>query len=75
MQVCDIIGEPSESMGIRNATALLTVIGASITTQLILRNQIVQRGTVAPESCIPPSIYMKELDNRKIRMTVQEKEL
>ena len=75
MQVCDIIGEPSESMGIRNATALLTGTGASITAQLILRNQIVQRGTVAPESCIPTSIYMKELDNRKIRMTVQEKEL
>lgn len=75
MQVCDVIGEPSESMGIRNATALLTGIGASITTQLILRNQIVQRGTVAPEICIPASIYMKELDNRKIRMTVQEKEL
>jgi saccharopine dehydrogenase-like NADP-dependent oxidoreductase len=75
MQVREIVQGPSESVGIRNATALLTGIGASITAQLIVRKQIDQIGAVAPESCIPIEIYLKELEKRKIRMTIEEKQL
>jgi len=75
MQVREIVEGPSERTGIQNATALLTGIGASITAQLILRKQVDQTGTLAPESCIPTSIFVKELDNRKIRMTTTRKEL
>ena len=75
MQVREIVEGPSERMGIRNATALLTGIGASITAQLIVRKQIDQTGALAPESCIPTSIFVKELVERKIRMTTEEKQL
>ncbi len=73
--VREIVGEPSESVGIRNATALLTGIGASITAQLILKRQIDRKGVLAPETCIPTSVFMNELDKRKIRSTKFEREL
>ena len=71
-QVCEVVGEPSEKIGVRNATALLTGIGASITAQLMLKAQISRRGVVAPESCIPTSVFISELEKRKIRITKKE---
>ncbi len=74
-QIRELIGEPSKSMGVRNATALLTGIGASITAQLIISGEIGKTGVMAPESCIPTSRLMNELAKREIRMTKSELEL
>ncbi len=74
-QIREVIKGPSESMGVRNATALLTGIGASITAHLILTGDIRKTGVVAPESCIPTSRYLNELAKREIKMTKSEIEL
>ena len=74
-QIRELIGAPSENMGVRNATALLTGIGASITAQLILTGTIRKTGVMAPESCIPTSQYLSELAKREIKMTKNEIEL
>jgi saccharopine dehydrogenase (NAD+, L-lysine-forming) len=74
-QTRELVSGPSETLRVRNATALLTGIGASITAQLILAGDVVETGVMAPESCIPTSKYLNELEKRKIRMTKSEIEL
>ncbi len=68
----ELIGEPSESMGVKNATALLTGIGASITAQLIITGEIRQTGVRAPETCLPGSKLTSELAKRGILITKHE---
>jgi len=74
-EIRELVGEPSETLRVRNATALLTGIGASVVAQLILAGEVGETGVMAPESCIPPSKYLNELEKRKIRMTKSEVEL
>lgn len=74
-QIREIVGEPSSELGVRNATGLLTGIGASIIAQLILAGQIVKKGVVAPEVCVPTDPFMRELERRKIRTTVKDLKL
>ncbi len=74
-QIRELIGKPSERMGVKNATALLTGVGASITAQLIITGEIQKIGVMAPESCISPSKFTDELARRKIGMTNREFEV
>jgi lysine 6-dehydrogenase len=74
-QTRELVGGPSETLRVRNATALLTGIGASVSAQLILAGDVGKTGVMAPESCIPPSKYLNELEKRKIRLTKSEIEL
>jgi saccharopine dehydrogenase-like NADP-dependent oxidoreductase len=71
-QIREVVGEPSEKLGVRNATGLLTGIGASIIAQFILAGKIVKNGVVAPEICVPTEPFMRELERRKIRVTMKE---
>jgi lysine 6-dehydrogenase len=71
-QIRELIGKPSDRMGVRNATALLTGIAASITAQLIITGEIRKTGVMAPESCISPSKLTSELARRKINITKRE---
>lgn len=73
-QTRELMAGPSDSFGVKNATALLTGIGASITAQLIIGGQIQQTGVMAPEDCVPTSA-LNELTKRKITMTKSEMEL
>lgn len=71
-QIREVSGEPSERLGVKNATALLTGIGASITAQLLISGEIKQTGVVAPEICIPPTQFLDELAKREIRVAKRE---
>jgi lysine 6-dehydrogenase len=71
-QFRELIGEPSENLGVKNATALLTGIGASITAQLIITGEIRGTGVMAPESCIPAAKLTNELAKRGIVITKRE---
>lgn len=71
-QVRELVSGPSETMGVRNATALLTGIGASITAQLILAGEIKRPGVMAPEICVPAARMISELAKRKITVTKKE---
>ncbi len=74
-QIHELVGRPSERMGVKNATALLTGIGASITAQLIITREIQEIGVMAPESCISPSKLTDELARREISITKREFEV
>jgi lysine 6-dehydrogenase len=74
-QIRDLIGGPSDRFGVRNATALLTGIGASITSQLIMTGGIQQTGVMAPETCVPVSHMFRQLAEREIPMTTIEQEV
>jgi saccharopine dehydrogenase (NAD+, L-lysine-forming) len=71
-QIREILGEPSAKLGVRNATGLLTGIGASIIARFILAGQIVRKGVAAPEACVPTDPFMRELERRKIKATTKE---
>lgn len=74
-QIRELIGGPSDTFGVKNATALLTGIGASITAQLIMTGQIQETGVMAPETCIPVSDMFRQLAERGIPMTTIEREV
>ncbi len=65
-QTRTVIGEPSGKLGVKNGTAFLTGIAASIVAQLIVSEQIVERGALAPELCIPPGLLFDELRKRGV---------
>ncbi len=70
--ICELIGEPSDRMRVKNATALLTGIGASVTAQLIMNGKIRDAGVLAPETCIPASELTSELSKRGIMVHQRE---
>ncbi len=74
-QVSMIVGEPSERLGVKNATGLLTGVGASIVAQLILVGQIKKRGVVAPEASVPTGPFFAELERRGIHVSKREVQL
>jgi saccharopine dehydrogenase-like NADP-dependent oxidoreductase len=63
-----VIGEPSDSFQVKNATGLLTGISASIIVQFIINGQTWLRGAVAPEVCVPPVDFFDELKKRGVRV-------
>lgn len=63
-----ILGEPSERFKVKNATGLLTGIGASIVAQFIMTGQITKRGALAPEACVPTTEFFAELGKRGINV-------
>ncbi len=67
-----LLGQPSQALGVRNATGLLTGIGASIVAQLILEGEIAKKGALAPEVCVPPAAMMAELERRGIKLATDE---
>lgn len=70
-----IVASPSEKLEVRNATGLLTGMGASIVAQMLIDGRITRRGAVPPEACVPPELFIKELEKRGIRVNTQESEL
>jgi lysine 6-dehydrogenase len=73
-QIRQLVGRPSDSTGIKNATALLTGIGASVTAQLLLAGEVRETGAMAPESCVPTERFMNELAHRGIKVSKEEVE-
>ncbi len=67
-QTRTVIGEPSGKFGVKNGTALLTGVAASIVAQLIVSGRIVERGALAPEICVPPGLFFDELRKRGVRV-------
>ncbi len=65
-QTRTVIGEPSGKFGVKNGTALLTGIAASIVAQLVVSGRIVERGALAPEICVPPGLFFEELRKRGV---------
>lgn len=55
------------------AGALDTGIPPSIVAQMICRGEITERGALAPEQCVPPIPYFKELAKREMPVYCQEK--
>jgi len=68
----NLIGEPSDEFGVKNATALLTGTSASIIAQLIVNGTVTRRGVSAPETCVPPHAFINELEKRSIRVQLTE---
>jgi saccharopine dehydrogenase-like NADP-dependent oxidoreductase len=68
--ICDVVGKPDPVFGVKNATALLTGVGASIVAQMIMTGAITKRGVVAPESCVPPERMFSELEKRNIETSI-----
>lgn len=69
-QTRTVIGEPSGRFGVKNGTALLTGIAASIVAQFIVSGQIVRTGALAPELCVPPGLFFDELRKRGVIVEV-----
>ncbi len=65
-----IVAGPSKKLGVKNATALLTVMGASIVAQSILEGRVEMAGVLAPEESLNPSRYFRELEERGIKLQV-----
>jgi saccharopine dehydrogenase-like NADP-dependent oxidoreductase len=57
---------------VKNATGLLTGIGASIVAQQLADGTITRRGAFAPEACISPSAFIQELAKRSLKVEVKE---
>ncbi len=74
-QVMTIVGEPSERLGVKNATGLLTGVGASIVAQLILGGEVKKKGVVAPEASVPTGPFFGELEQRGIHVSKKEVQL
>jgi saccharopine dehydrogenase-like NADP-dependent oxidoreductase len=69
--IATLVGEPSEEFRVKNATGLLTGIGASIVAQLLADDTINRRGTFAPEACISPKPFIEELAKRSLKVEVK----
>ena len=67
-----LVGEPSEEFRVKNATGLLTGIGASIVAQQLADGIITRRGAFAPEACISPGAFVQELAKRSLKVEVKE---
>ncbi len=67
-QTRTVIGEPAGKFGVKNGTALLTGMAASIIAQLIVSERISERGALAPEICVPPDLLFDELRKRGVRV-------
>lgn len=55
------------------AGALDTGVPPSIVAQMLYKGLITERGALAPEQCIPPIPYFKELEKREMPVYVTEK--
>jgi len=55
------------------AGALDTGVPPSIVAQMILMGQITETGVCAPEQCVPPLLYFKELGKREMAVYSMEK--
>ncbi len=68
---CDVVGKPDPVFGVKNSTALLTGVGASIVAQMIMTGAITKKGVVAPETCVPPERMLSELKKRNIETSIK----
>lgn len=69
--VCDVVGKPNPEFGVKNATALLTGVGASIVAQMLITGVIKKKGVLAPETCISPEEMLSELEKREIESSIR----
>jgi len=67
---CNIVGKPDPVFGVKNSTALLTGVGASIVAQMIMTGAITKKGVVAPEACVSPEGMLSELKKRNIETSI-----
>lgn len=67
----DLICGPNKRFGINNATAYLTGTAGSIFGQLLAMGKVRDKGVVAPESSVYPSVFLDELLVRGIHVTAQ----
>jgi len=68
----NLVGEPSQEFKVKNATGLLTGIGASIVAQQLADGTITKRGTFAPEACVPPDLFIQALAKRSLKVDVKQ---
>ncbi len=68
--ISDVVGRPDPIFGVKNGTALLTGVGASIVAQMIMTGAITKKGVVAPETCVPPEEMFSELEKRNIQTSI-----
>jgi lysine 6-dehydrogenase len=64
----DIIDRFDESTGL-SAMMRTTAFPASIIAQMMARGDIIKKGAIPQERCVPPVEFVRELDARKIRIT------
>ena len=55
------------------AGALDTGVPPSIVAQMLVNNQITERGTCSAEQCVPPIPYFRELEKREMPVYIVEK--
>lgn len=64
----DLVCGPRKKLGLNNATAYLTGVSGSIFGQLLARGKVREKGVIAPESAVDPSVFLLELETRKIHI-------
>jgi saccharopine dehydrogenase-like NADP-dependent oxidoreductase len=70
LSVSEMVGAPSKEKGVRNATGLLTGLGASVVTQMILADEARKTGVMSPETCLDVERYFDELERKGIRRRI-----
>ncbi len=59
---------PKHEWGLKNGTAFLTGIVASVVAQMLVKRQIMKKGVLAPEQCIEPSLLITQLKSRGVQV-------
>ncbi len=76
-RIYETLAGPKSEWGLKNGTAFLTGIVASVVVQMLAKKQIVKRGVLAPEQCVEPNALIAGLKTRgvevKERVAVSEK--
>ncbi len=67
--IYDTLGGPRTDLGVRNGTAFLTGVVASIMVQMLARREINLHGVLAPEQCVEPERLLTELSGRDVKIT------
>ena len=67
---CKAVSNPAQGFP---AGSVDTGVPPSILAQVIVAGTITERGVLAPEQCVPPELFFKELKKRNIHLFVETK--
>ncbi len=67
-RIYEVLAGPKDEWQVKNGTAFLTGVVASIVVQLLAGRRIKMKGVLAPEQCIEPSTLITELKSRGVQV-------
>ncbi len=72
MVTCDLVSGPIPSLGVRNATAYLTGVAGSAFGQFLASGKVKDKGVIAPETAVVAKEFLRDLEERQIRVKKTE---